>query len=161
MAGLSDVQEISVGPGSLFTDEMPRLRATAWMILGSREAAEDVVQDSFVRFLRVGSDDVAEPAAYLRVIVLNECRRQSRRSRRDVLLTEDVEPATFDHSDLEMLDALHVLSPKRRMVVVLRYFEQLEVKEIARLLNCRPSTVSSLIHRALSQLQGVMSDADR
>ena len=49
--------------------------------------------------------------------------------------------------------ALQQLSSRRRVAVVLRYYEDLDDAEIARVLDCQPATVRSLIHRATRQLQ--------
>jgi DNA-directed RNA polymerase specialized sigma24 family protein len=45
---------------------------------------------------------------------------------------------------------------RRRAALVLRYYEDLPVGEIARLLDCQPGTVSSLLHRGLADLRKVL-----
>ena len=62
-----------------------------------------------------------------------------------------VDPAT-DH----VLDAVRALSPKRRAVVVLRFYEDLSIDQIAEVLRTRPGTVKSLLHRALKDLEKVV-----
>ena len=54
---------------------------------------------------------------------------------------------------LELRDALGRLGERQRAVVVLRYFADLPDVEIAEVLGCRPSTVRSLVRRALRVLR--------
>ncbi len=56
----------------------------------------------------------------------------------------------------ELGDALANLPPKRRAVVVLRYYAGLRQREIAEVLGLRPGTVKSMLHRALAQLREVI-----
>jgi RNA polymerase sigma factor (sigma-70 family) len=49
--------------------------------------------------------------------------------------------------------ALGVLSPRQRIAIVLRYFEDLPEREIADLIGCRPGTVKSLLARSLPKLE--------
>jgi RNA polymerase sigma factor (sigma-70 family) len=66
------------------------------------------------------------------------------------------------HTDAPELDELWQvlagLPPRRRAALVLRYYEDLAIDEIARLLECQPGTVSSLLHRGLADLRKVLSD---
>lgn len=125
----------------------------AYLTLGSRELAEDVVQDAFARVhLRWGS--VTQPQAYLRATVLNACRDDRRRAaryrRREPSLLDP--EATHDQPD-ELWDALSRLAPRQRAALVLRYYEGLQEPEIAEALGVRRGTVKSLLHRAIHQLR--------
>jgi RNA polymerase sigma factor (sigma-70 family) len=53
----------------------------------------------------------------------------------------------------EMWGALTRLPAKRRVALVLRYYEDLPIVEIAELMQVRPGTVKSLIHRGLASLK--------
>lgn len=144
---------------TLYRSERRGLTAAAWMILGSREAAEDAVQHAFAAVGRRGIDGLDNPAAYLRTIVVNECRRQLRQRKRvELRATLPEVGVTDDLSDLaSVLDAL---PPRRRTAVVLRYWCDLSVNDIAEAMDCRPSTVSSLLHRSHAALRELL-DADR
>jgi RNA polymerase sigma factor (sigma-70 family) len=106
--------------------------------------AEEIVQDAFVQLYRRW-DDVAEPAGYLRVAVLNGCRSWGRRRtlerRQPTVAPAEV---TVSADGLAVRQALRVLTDRQRAAVVLRYFEDLPEAEIARLMGCRPGTVKSL-----------------
>lgn len=141
----------------LYTASASRMLATAWMLLGNRHAAEDVVQEAFAKLAGRDTSAVRQPEAYLRTMVVNECRSVMRRRQRlaDDPVTEGVH---LDRSDLELREALAGLSPRRRTVVVLRFYEDMKVDDIAELMGCRPGTVSSLLHRALRDLREVIGD---
>lgn len=129
--------------------EMARL---AVLMTGSRETAHDIVQESFVK-LHGAWDRAQNPHAYLRRIVVNECttyhRRRYRYRRVEPMLRP--EPVTFEADEIS--DALAALPPRQRAAIVLRYWHDCSEREIAEILDCRPGTVGSLIHRGLAQLR--------
>ena len=132
--------------------EWPRLVRLADAIVGNRQAAEDLVQDSCIRLLGAG-DRVENPGAYLRTIVVNRCKtftvRRTREQSVRAAAPRDVEPPEID----ETFSALQRLPPKQRTVLALRYYEDLSVDAIAQLTGMRPGTVKSLLHRSLKQLR--------
>lgn len=118
-------------------------------------AAEEVVQDAFAKvYERWGTID--RPPAYLRACVVNGARDVLRRRRLAVWRRPEPSPAAADLAADHLLDALSVLTPRRRAAVVLRYYEDLSEGEIAAVLGVRPGTVKSLLHRSLLQLRGVV-----
>ena len=140
----------------LYRDQQRSMRSLAWMLLGDRESAEDAVHDCFSRLETRSLTGIDNPAAYLRTCVVNQCRSVLRtRSRFD----HRADPPQMLHHDstvVEFHDALLHLTVRRRTAVVLRYWCDLPVNEIADLMSCRPSTVSSLLHRALNDLKEVL-----
>ena len=52
-----------------------------------------------------------------------------------------------------MRDALKSVTPRQRAAIVLRFYEELSEREIAKLLGCRPGTVKSLLTRGLRTLR--------
>lgn len=133
-----------------------RLTRVAYLITGSNEAAEEVVQDAFValypRFTRVRS-----PEAYLYRSVVNGSRGWLRRrwmadrlGHRPVVT--EVPAPELD----ETREALDQLPPGRRAVVVLRFYADLSLPEIAAALGCGTGTVKSQLHRGLAQLRKVI-----
>ena len=144
----------------LYADSADRMLTVAWMLLGNRHAAEDAVQEAFATLAGRDTSAVREPEAYLRTVVVNECRNVMRRRRR---LADDpvADGIHLDRSDLELRQALADLSPRRRTVVVLRFYEDMKVDAIAEVMGCRPGTVSSLLHRALKDLREVIADDER
>lgn len=123
-------------------------------MLGSGAKAEDVVHDCFATFAAKDRSDVTNPRAYLRQMVVHECLRVQRRHGQESLFRDPPDGAAeADHSNVELYESLARLTPRRRAAIVLRYVDDLAVTEIAEILECTPTTVSSLIHRALADLR--------
>lgn len=141
---------------SLYLSERDKLVRLAYLLTGSQTAAEDLVQDVF---LRVGGrlDRLDEPAAYLRRSVTNACWSWHRRNHREERFVTERATIVAGTSDIEMWDALARLAPKRRNVLVLRYYLDLPEAEVAELLGWRLGTVKSTTHRALQDLKRVLS----
>jgi RNA polymerase sigma-70 factor (sigma-E family) len=131
-----------------------RMVRLAWLLVGSRAVAEDLVHDAFVAVFQRW-ETIDNPGGYLRQTVVNQCLGwQRRRSReRDVLAMVGEPPPTGDPAVDTMWDAIQRLPLDRRAVVVLRYWADLPHDEIAELLGCPTGTVRSRLHRALAELR--------
>lgn len=143
--------ELSPSLERIYEQEWPRLVRVAFLLTGSRLAAEGVVQDAFVRF-QSAHPTVRVPQAYLRTAVLNACRD---RHRHEAVVARTPlprpEPVRAEHD--EMSDALAKLPWRQQAALVLRYYLDLTEEDIASTLDCRPATVRSLIHRGLQHLR--------
>ena len=130
-----------------------RLTRLAHVMVGSNEAAEEIVQDAFVAlYRRFGT--VADPDGYLYRSVVNGAKGRYRRKRAIDRLTRLRQVTDQGIPDIdETRAALSKLSPRRRAAVALRYYDDLSVESIAEILDCRPGTVRSLLHRALADLK--------
>lgn len=126
----------------------------AFLITGSAETAQDLVQDSFVR-LHQAWRRVREPEWYLRRSVVNACNSHHRRVARHRKLPTE-RPRVSNLEADEISDALMQLPARQRSAIVLRYWHDCSKDQIAAALGCRPGTVSSLLHRGLAQLRGVI-----
>jgi DNA-directed RNA polymerase specialized sigma24 family protein len=128
----------------------------AYVLTSSREIAEDLVQDSFVRLHR-HYEDVEAPDRYIRRSVVNASRSHFRRAGRE----RDKRPLLYvvpgggeaPGASGELNDVLLTLPYRQRAAVVLRYYSDLSENEIAEILACRPGTVGSLIHRGLERMR--------
>jgi RNA polymerase sigma factor (sigma-70 family) len=139
------------GSEAAYAASYRELLRVAFVLTGSSAAAEDVVHDVFCRVgPRIGSLD--NPAAYLRVAVVNQCRSLHRRFTRAPRPSQ-LPDIALDAGLTEFRDSLQTLPPKQRAAVVLRYLCDLPDDEIADILNCRPATVRSLVHRGLAALR--------
>lgn len=136
----------------LYRSERVRLVRLAVLVTGSKASAEDVVQESFLR-LQATTTELTDPVRYLRRIVLNEARQVLRRrdiERRNAPRGPDmVLPPELD----EMWKLLDGLAERRRVALVLRFYEDLPFSEIARLMDCKEATARSLVHRGLKTLR--------
>lgn len=133
----------------------------AMRLVDDQETAEDLVQDVFLGLARrsAATDD---PHRYLRTAVLNRSRSVLRRRKisqvflarraRDSLV-ESADEAAMRHDErARMLGAIAGLPQRQREVIVLRYYEQLSVTEVAAVLHISPGAVSSALNRALATL---------
>jgi RNA polymerase sigma-70 factor (TIGR02957 family) len=138
------------------------LFTVAYELLGSAADAEDVLQESWLRWASIDPAEIREPRAYLVRIVtrqaLNHLRTVSRRREEYVgewlpepLLTspdiaEDVELA--ENLSIAMLTVLETLGPVERAVFVLREVFDLPYEEIADAVGKNPAAVRQIAHRA-------------
>lgn len=148
------------GPGvdvdALYLEERSGLVRLGFLLTGSSETAEDVVQDAFERCLP-RLDGVDQPGAYLRTAVVNSARSKVRRERSAPMLPRPM-AAELGESALDLWAALRTLSERRRTAMVLRHWVDLPVIEIAEVMGCRPGTVSSWLHRGLADLREELAD---
>jgi len=149
---------------ALFREHQAELVHLASLLLGSRAAAEDVVQDVFTRLCARDLLPRGDAAlAYARTAVVNGCRSALRRrtlSRR-VSARQEVLALDLTHGSAEdevlraeerraLLLALSGLPRRRREVLVLRYWLSLTESEIASMLGISVGTVRSTAARGLA-----------
>jgi RNA polymerase sigma factor (sigma-70 family) len=149
------------GPGAeaftrVYLAERNRLRRVAHLMTGQAAVAEELVHDAFVR-LHQRWDAVDVPAAYLRTTLVHLCLtwrdRTAMGRARESRTADRVDPPEID----ETWDLLATLPREQRVALVLRYYEDLPVNEIARVMGCRPATARTRIHRALAKLREEMT----
>ena len=139
----------------------PELLRLAYMLSGSREQAEDLVQNALVKAYRrwdaVSSAD--RPIAYVRTIVAREhlswWRRKSSHETPGLVPDQagDDSPDTAVAETDAMWRLLATLPRRQRAVLALRYYEDLSDAGIAELLGCSEGTVRSNASRALASLR--------
>lgn len=131
----------------------------AHLLVGDRARAEELAQDAFVR-LAPKLAEADNPGGYLRTILVNLCRDDRRRDamarRHPAEPSPDAAPPSLPATTTAVWQALQQLPDRQRDAVALRYYADLPTDEIARLLDARPATVRSLIHRGLTTLKEVV-----
>ena len=147
-----------------------RLDAAARLIVRDPDLARDAVQDAFIRAWR-SLPSLRDPdrfEGWLRSLVARSCvdllRRRGRRPIEVELSSTDgpsVDDASARMADRELLDAiLRRLPPDQRAVVVLRYYFDLEVPDIAETLRIPVGTVKSRLHRSMAVMRTALADID-
>jgi RNA polymerase sigma factor (sigma-70 family) len=150
---------------ALFRQHYAGLLRLGVVMLGSREAAEDAVQEAFVALHRhwrtLQGADSAE--AYLRSAVLNRSRswirRQvTQRAPRPLMLARELEEspedATVGREESESLvELMRTLTRRQREVLACRYVLELSVAETAQQLKISEGSVKTHTHRGLKALQ--------
>jgi RNA polymerase sigma-70 factor (sigma-E family) len=140
-----------VGLIELYRARYGDLVRLAYLLTGSTEVAEELVQDAFVASAAQWGR-VHDPFPYLRAAVVNRTRSWGRRLQLE-RRHERVAEGTAELGADELWDALGRLNQRQRAAIVLRYYEDLPDDEIGRLLGCRPATVRTAIHRGLGALR--------
>ena len=146
------------------------LRRTAYLMCGDWERASDIVQEALIRVYvawprlerRGGLGSYARRAVVSAAIDLARKRSSTEvpaPADEQVGCGHDLAGAVSDRQAL--VAALGRLPQRQRACVVLRYFEDLPVAEVAALLGCTDGTVKSQTSRALASLKAMFEDADR
>jgi RNA polymerase sigma-70 factor (sigma-E family) len=144
------------------------LRRTGYLICGDWHLAEDAVSTVMTKLYvswssarRADNIDAYVRRMLIRAIV-DERRRPWRRespAQYPLTTTREVPPNTVDDR-IVLRAALAQMPPRRRAVLVLRYFEGLNVEETAAAMGCSAGTVKSQTARALAALRALMPADD-
>jgi RNA polymerase sigma-70 factor (sigma-E family) len=139
------------------------LLRTAYLLTGSPDAAEDLVQTCLLKAM-ARWEQIADPMAYLRRAMVNDRVSRWRRLRRELLRADPpdfaVPDATIPVAERALvLAALRRLPVRMRAVLVLRYWEDLSEAETARLLGCSVGAVKSQASRGLARLRTVLDES--
>jgi RNA polymerase sigma-70 factor (ECF subfamily) len=145
----------------------------AYQMLGRREEAEDVLQEAFLQAFRKLAEcrERSKFAGWVRRIVVNICLRRpvrelpsdelddlsssSKQPDDNPVLNEVLSRAGFQ----EIQEAVAVLPPDYRTIIALRYGEELELKEIAEILDEQPGAIYTRLHRARQMLAKKLEEA--
>ena len=153
--------------GEVFRLHRADLVRLAAFIVGDRGTGEDVVQDVFVRVHQRGHPVDGDLLPYLRAAVVNSCRNAVRRRlliRRHAEKHAPVPPLTAEEAAMlsedrrQVLAALAALPPRRREVLVLRFYLELSEAEIAAVLGISHGTVKSTTARGLAALARALKE---
>jgi RNA polymerase sigma-70 factor (sigma-E family) len=154
-------QDAEVAIGALYQAHALGLIRLAYVMLGDRPGAEDVVQEAFCGLYRHW-EHLAEPnraLSYVRSSVLNGCRSALRRRVARRALVTFQRPAVSAEASvlsgeerLEVMQAIRRLPGRQREVLVLRFYLDLPDDEIAKVMGIGASTVRSAAARALETL---------
>lgn len=147
----------------LFEAEGQSLVRLVRLFVDDRNAAEDLVQEGFIRLARSAHriEDPSKAAAYLRSIVLNLARDHNRRglvSLRHHLPTDDHRASTEDEIVLrgdqqEVIDVLRRLPVRQRNCLVLRYYDELGIDDIASTLGISRNSVKTHLRRGMAAME--------
>lgn len=163
-----DAEELVV---RLFQTEGRSLVRLARLFVDDKDAAEDLVQEAFLRLARhAGNIDALERApAYLRSIVLNLARDHNRRGLvslrhhptvgREVDVADTIADQLVKSEEHQgVLDAVRRLPNRQRDCITLRYFEELSIAGIASTLGLSNNSVKTHLKRAMASLDRMLSE---
>jgi len=144
----------------LFRREFTQVARMAYLMLGSTGEAEEVAQEAFTEWLRRW-DGIDNPSGFVRTAALNRCRDIGRRRRVKDRVLQRIRP--IDEGIVEngprareVIEALGTLELPLREVVVLRFYLDHTIDEIAALTSVPAGTVKSRLHRAMGVLDSAL-----
>jgi RNA polymerase sigma factor (sigma-70 family) len=153
----------------LFQTDGRSLVRLARLFVDDRDAAEDIVQEAFLRLSRHASriNSIDRAPAYLRSIVLNLARDHNRRglvslrhhatTGREVDVVDDAaDQLVRSEEHRRVLEAVRGLPARQRDCVTLRYFEELSIEQVASTLGVSVNSVKTHVRRAMATLEMVL-----
>lgn len=144
------------GFDELYAAHAPDARRIAYLLVGSRQTAEDITQDAFVRVLgRFGN--LRKPEAFrsylMRTVVSLTKNHHRRRSLERTQIGARPTASTMPERDDDVFDALKELPERQRVALVLRYCEDLSEKQTAEIMQTTPKAVKSLVTRGIAAMR--------
>jgi RNA polymerase sigma-70 factor (ECF subfamily) len=146
-----------------FREEFPRVVRAVFLVLNDRQRAEDVAQEAFIQLLshwkKVSRYD--RPEAWVRRVAIRLAVRALRRERRRSVVERALDvPTPAVPQDIDVLQAVRQLPGAQRAVIVLFYFEDRPVAEIAEILGCAQATAKVHLHRARRRLGKMLGEEE-
>ncbi|MHC0039143.1 sigma-70 family RNA polymerase sigma factor [Pseudoneobacillus sp. C159] len=93
-------------------------------------------------------------------IMINYCNDQLKKNKRTVLNEEFLlrQGISENHEEMELKDAMLSLDERSREILMLKYFHDLKIKDIADSMQCPEGTVKTWLNRALKMLRGKLEE---
>jgi RNA polymerase sigma-70 factor, ECF subfamily len=144
---------------SLYRTQFPQFERVARAITGDRESALEAVQEGFADALRRAGQwaDRGPLEGWVWRCVVNRARKTRRRPIFE--LPADESRSDGGQEESELVGRLAALPERQRLVVFLRYFADLEYREIAAALDIETGTVSATLHAAHANLRAGYEEA--
>ena len=169
----SGVIQVGAQPGEpgaasleqIYREQLGRFRRVASAVLGDPVAAQDAVQDGFVRALRDRASyrGDAPLEAWVWGCVMNAVRTsaRSRRSPSGSTSCEPAEPVRGPDVDEGLRRLIRELPERQRLALFLRYFADLDYEAIAAILGIASGTVAASLHSAHGTIRKALEEVER
>lgn len=137
----------------------------AYQYVSNRDTAMDLVQEAIVKALckqhMLRDTSLLKPWFYR--ILINECLGYLRRHKREVLVDIQPElPEIGEEKDLaqsmDLYRAINQLAPNLKTIIILRYFEDMRLEDVAHVTHTNLNTVKTRLYRALKLLKPLMQE---
>lgn len=152
---------VVIGPDDFCRGIHPRLVGSLRLYLGDAEVAAELAQDALVRVIerwaRVST--MAAPEAWTYKVAFNLARSRLRRGLAERRAHDRSGPPASSSWNVDVAEVLAVraavdaLPRRQRQAVVLRFYADLTVDQVAEAMDCRPGTVKAHLHQALVALR--------
>jgi RNA polymerase sigma factor (sigma-70 family) len=153
---MTGVTEIRGEVEELYRSEGARLWSAVRAYTGDRDISDDAVAEAFAQLLRRG-DQVRSPGAWVWTTAFRVAGRELQRRR---AAATDPPDTSYDPAmpDQRVLSAIAQLSDRQRASVILHYYADRPVKEVADLLGSTAAAVSVHLFRARKNLRDLLGD---
>jgi RNA polymerase sigma factor (sigma-70 family) len=148
----------------LFREEFPAVERTVFLICHDHELARDTTQDAFVQLLRHWKkvSRYERPGAWVRRVAIRLTIQSIRRDRLRSKLERELPQVELDGPvDVDLLRAVRTLPPKQRAAVVLFYFDDLPLAEVADVVGCSQATARVHVKQARARLADLLGEEAR
>lgn len=151
----------------------PKALRAAYLISGNYADSEDIVQETFAASY-LNRKDLKKPEAFkswfYRTLSRNAwriCKKKKREQPSEEIYSDDMEAPGEILNDIVMkeeetllYDAILSLPAKHRTVIVLYYYNQMSIKEIAKACGCLEGTVKSRLHHGKAKLKEILEKSE-
>ena len=147
----------------LILDNYEAMYRLAYSYVRNEEDALDIVQESVYKAIKNAGK--VQQEAYIRTwiwrIVMNTAVDLIRSRKNETGLEEAGETGKEDtYQDFDTLEALKILEPREKAVIVLRFFEDQKLEDIARTLQENTNTVKTILYRSLKKLRVELTEGE-
>ena len=144
-------------------DNYEAMYRLAYSYVRNEEDALDIVQESVYKAIKNAGK--VQQEAYIRTwiwrIVMNTAVDLIRSRKNETGLEEAGETGKEDtYQDFDTLEALKILEPRGKAVIVLRFFEDQKLEDIARTLQENTNTVKTILYRSLKKLRVELTEGE-
>lgn len=135
----------------------------AYSYVRNREDALDIMEDAICKALSraksLRDPDLVKAWTYR--IVVNSALDFLRKRRKDLYLESDVLESESDkYQDLDLQSAIASLSTRNRTIVLLRFYEDMKIEEVAEIMGENVNTIKTALYSSLKRLRMQMEDPD-
>ncbi len=144
-------------------DSYEAMYRLAYTYVRNEEDALDIVQESVYKAIKHSASVKQESyiKTWLWRIVMNTALDFIRKNQKEIAVDAFDENGREDsYRDFDTIEALNVLTEKEKAVVVLRFFEDQKLSEIARTLNENTNTVKTILYRSLKKLKLELTEGE-
>ena len=146
----------------LIDEEKVKLYKMAYIYMKNEDDALDVVQETVTKaYASIHTlKEEKHFSTWMMKILINTALEMHRKSQKLILLNGELDKrvaGTWHDEKLDLLHALEQLDEKYKTVILLKYYRDLTVKDIATILECPEGTVKTNLHRGLQQLKTYLS----
>ena len=144
-------------------DSYEAMYRLAYTYVRNEEDALDIVQESVYKAIKHSASVKQESyiKTWLWRIVMNTALDFIIKNQKEIAVDAFYENGREDsYRDFDTIEALNVLTEKEKAVVVLRFFEDQKLSEIARTLNENTNTVKTILYRSLKKLKLELTEGE-